>query len=860
MMSNDINIIVHQRYIPFLDNTITSIKLNKYYAAHKNFKNFMEIFQIKTNINYDNYDVLSIDELLGACTHIFGMMKRNKNKLIIKEHNIIIIYYSIKHYLNNQIFDIIKIINGLSYLLDKKNINIFDDDTSNLNYHKKIITYNTNLDHYANMGYLYGFISLLATKEIIVISYECSKKCTGDDLIINRKSCDHIVFHYMDGSVTSTGSGTIIFRGQLFLDLKYTFNYELLSRMVYKVLGNSGNMDGKNALSLLQKIINVLNIFIMSFKPLLFTKFYSVPSVKQNKFYKNDFAFLQYVKNILCSNVDVNTKNKLYSQSIHLLSKYNSNNEININKYLTNALHNNNLPHILSLIFDTECPPTNTKLNKILLKCGTIEECFKENTDIFTTDAYKMLMMEHAGKNSVQLKEFIMNSWRDEITDHDIAAIIIQIAYTLYSMNYVLGISHNDLHTENIFVETFWRIQSSYYLIMFGEVLNKIYHEMNDKSYDKFVGCRESAKEKQWEVINGLKGILYIQTKYEAKIFDFDGGHFLYGSFNEHTQNMSSDMYHNFDTPHKLIFEHPLKNIQEYSQTTNKFYLYKDLENSEQYSQQLFNINKKFGINNINKSSDKITNNLTRGDIMVMSNLIGSYPSLYHKYDMTTVALRIALVIAKEINDNIEKEFKINNNEEEKILSIQKLDKIKKKWFKFLRYLLGVTGNDELDYSIFFTTGAKFDDLYVKYGNLTRFKRSEINKRCTTSKSPIEVLFDVFKNHTTIGYYAAAKERPTHKSIDDTKIYAYHATQLSNITNMPPTSTMFTPPDITTNDKLDNVIRSICGDNNDMELEHIVKLNKIAPQLLTEIQKKYITENVFQDSINRLNDGLIVQY
>lgn len=766
-------------------------------------------------------------KMIGNTITEYDGVKLNKNKMINDlillrdKHQFTIddkmmfgdIYKSLKHYVNDTVMTVGIFLNGLINLLklEKHYINK-DNDTITRTPNADDILLNirkTNLTIYTNIGYLYGFISWLVAHEVIYIKYDCGEECSID-LKRNEKKCVNTLFNTMDGTLSGTGSKTIIFKGQLFSGIEYEINYELLLRLIKKTISRPKTIDYNDIIQQLTKLVSMINIFIMSFRPLLFTKLYSIP----RNILHNDAYYL--------TNAIIDYREEYIDEMKRHLSKYESINEINIYKYLTNAMYNNHLPHVLSYITDIECNANMTKLNDVVLSCGKLKECYNEKLP-FEYDKYKLLILEHAGKNSVSLTEFVKQSWREEITQHDIAAIILQIAYTLYVMNYVLGIIHNDLHCGNIFIEKYWRIRSSHYYVGFGRILNDIY--MN---YHIFDDCKDDP---EWEIRNGCKGLINIQSQYEVKIIDFDSAHLMYDQYDRQTLELIKNIYCKSNTPYNKVYEHTSEQIMsDMSDMHNKFFIYKNTP--ETYSDQLYEKNRQFGIDNIFRPNTKVSDGLTFGDIVTLCGTLKTLPRYVHKYDFTTVLFRIMNLINYDLI---------------KTLSRDQVEVIKHKWFGFIKYILNSdhpSGNP-LDYNIFYTRLCSLNSGFKNY-----FKRSEINNVCEKSKTPISVLFDVFKNNTYISKFFASREHPTKRGIDHTKLYAYHINQFSERTKIIEHSTLFTPPDVDKDIAL-RALREILPDDIDV-------LSRVAPQLLNDENKLMIIQDLY-DKVESLN-GPLVQF
>lgn len=796
-------------FVTNINNIIKFINDNFYLKAFKATKELVNTID-NTITEYDGVRLpikKMVDDLI---------LLRGKHQFTI-DGKIILgnIYKSLKHYVNETVVTVGIFFNGLINLLKSENyfINRNDDmitqrvNPQNINDILLNIR-KTNLTTYTNIGYLYGFISWLVAHEVIYIKYDCGENCSGPDLKRNEKKCVNTLFNTMDGLLSGTGSKTIIFKGQLFSGIEYEINYELLLRLIKKSI--SGTIYYPDVIQQLTKLVSMINVFIMSFRPLLFTKLYSIP---RNRLH-NDAYYL--------TNAIIDYREEYIDEMKRHLSKYEAINEINIYKYLTNAMYNNHLPHVLSYITDIECNANMTKLNDVILSCGKLKECYNEKPP-FEYDKYKLLILEHAGKNSVTLTEFVKQSWRMEITKHDIAAIILQIAYTLYVMNYVLGITHNDLHCGNIFIEKYWRIRSSHYYIGFGKILNDIY--MKHRIFDD---CKDVP---EWEIMNGCKGLINIQSKYEVKIIDFDSAHLMYDQYNTRTLELINNIYCTPNTPYNKVYEHTTEKIMsDMKDKSDTFFIYSSIPKG--YSDQLYEKNKRFGIDNIFRPNTKVSDVLTFGDVIALCGTFKTLPRYAHKYDFTTVMFRIMNLI---------------NFDLAKILSIDKVNIIKEKWFGIIKYILNSNhpSSDPSDYSIFYTRYGSLNSGFKNY-----FKRSEINNVCENSKTPISVLFDAFKNDTYIGKFFASHERPTERGIDQTKLYATHIKQFEQREEIMEHSTLFTPPDV---DK-DMILEAL----NKILPTNINDLSRVAPQLLDDENKSKIVHN-FSYKVNNLN-GPLVQF
>lgn len=794
-----------------IETIINSLNNFKYHNAFKNMN--LLIKELKKNNSEIDPHIIDARHEHDIILY-FDLIKENLHNTSTTNNILSYILSYIRYKLDNQINKIIIFLNGLIQFIESET-KIYNDMNININ--------KTNIMNYTNANYLYGYISWLEAYELIIIKYECGKDCVGPMLKQNEKQCKDTLFASIDGNISGTGSQTIIFKNQSFFDMNYEFNYDLILRLLIKHIerGTLTRLDYENLIIInMKRVVELISIFIMTFRPILFTKLYSVPKPLDQT--KNDEY---YIKRSL-----TDFTLQFYNEIRKYFSKYRTQNEIAINKYLSNASHNNNLPHILSYITDIVCDANNSKINNIILpSCGSIKECFNEDTRIFSYDKYNILFLEHCGKNSLTLHDFIMQSWRSEITKEDIAGIFIQIAYTLYTMNFVLGIVHNDLHDKNIFIENFWRNRTNHYLIMFGDVIKHIYNHLKTQPNDDiFKDCREITQPEYEINEDGCKGILNVQSKYEIKIFDFDRAQIIYNNFNALTINNIKTLYQNPNSPYTKIYKHNIDQlVTEYQESNGKFLLYRKLDNA--LSNALYEENKKFGINNIFTFKKSVSSGALWGDISASLGLVECLPSQYHKYDLTTICLSIVKTIDKEFGGDVNRQ-----------------QIIKSKWFEFLKYILipNSPATNEYDYSIFYL-GKSSNELKVDIGGKHKSNRSIINELCVTSISPIKILFDAFINESIIGQYFARKGKPTHEGIDHTKLYATHWKQFYR-NQIIDYSTLYTPPD-TNPEKVHRML-----------LKQLGNLNKIAPQLIYgEMVNK--TKDEFIKRLNNFN-GILTQY
>ena len=482
-------------HIQYLYNVIDYLGDSKFFSAFKNFKSFIVLS--KLNITQSaNYNILNIPDIVEL---LYKIIEQPHD---IYKYDIDNILYNLKYYTNIPIKKCSIILNGLLCLLKNTDEEISDlDGLSEFS----IMVEHTDLHRTVNYGYVYGFISSLVANELMFINYDCGKQCNMSPVGSQqkyclkkdqKKHCTNVFFHTMDGKLSGTGSKTIVFRNQSLFDLEYKYNYELIARILYRSLGNT-KMSSIDKITYIRKqtvkLVNMLNVFVLSFRPTLFTKLYYVPKYVR-----------PYHKYTLCN--DPNNIN-MYLDALNDFAKYRCLNEKKISQYLTNVIHDNHLPHIISHITNISCDDIDTKLNDIRLTCGSLKECFGVGA-VQTPHTYELLLQEHIGKNSMTLKEFVKYSSDDDVQINDIIAIIIQFAYSTYVMNYILGISHTDIHIENIYVEKHWRCGSIDYVIMFGQIMKQIYDTFATMGRkDIFKNCRETEKDAKWASYSTLKTI-----------------------------------------------------------------------------------------------------------------------------------------------------------------------------------------------------------------------------------------------------------------------------------------------------------------------------------------------------------------
>lgn len=832
-----------------LNNIIDCLNNMNYFKAFDYFREFKKLTKI---INRP-----ALQTLVSIADMKILLRNMADNIETIVYYDLDNIIHNMKQYVNITIRKCIVVLNGLMYLFETTHTNIHDlDDIPPFS----ITSHHTNLRSYANLGYLYGFISLLVANELIFINYNCGEKCDDAHLKLNEKQCSNIFFHTMDGKLSGTGSNTIVFRNQSLFDIEYDYNYELIARILYTTISHKQLSDSEKITYIRKntnKITNLLNVFIMSFRPTLFTKFYCIQKILQNDY-----------KLRLCNNPSDET---IYIDVSKGFAKYRCANEKNVCQYLSHAIHNNHLPHIMSYITNISCDAKNTKLNDVRLNCGSLKECFGINK--LDDYVYELLIQEHIGKNSMTMKDFIKYSDDDTIQTNDIAAIVVQFAYTTYVMNYILGISHSDIHIENIYVEKHWRIRANDYVIMFGKLMKKIYDIFATPEYrnkDIFKNCRESPTDAKWEINNdGLKGILNIQSRYHINIIDFDRALFTYGGFDESTyhndtplnpstERLIKTLYTDTQTSWGEIYKHNIPQLlDEYQHSTNKFFIYKDLPQS--YSDELYKINKRFGCDKLFRLADKLSDHYTWGDVVTAGGMLEFLPSMQHKYDFVGLFVRIGFTvwtyIPKDINEELERKYKMPIEqlvESESVnvkIDIQKrntkLTSIANKWYPVLKYILGL--NDTID-----EMAKRFGvDHRMKFKHM--FERGYINQLCVNAKSPTDILFkDVFVNTTFIGSCFASNIHKTTAGIGETKMYAIHHTQISRH-KIPHTSTVFTPPDVTTEEAQKAISNSI--QNSDIKY-----INRVAPQLLSDLQIQTIISNILPENLDKITDIPLVQY
>ena len=300
-----------------------------------------------------------------------------------------------------------------------------------------------------------------------------------------------------------------------------------------------------------------------------------------------------------------------------------------------------------------------------------------------------------------------------------------------------------------------------------------------------------------------------------------------------------------------------VKLLEEYKQTENKFFIYKDLPQS--YSDELYKNLKQYGSNKLLRLSKKLSPPYTWGDIVSISGMLDFLPSSQHKYDFVSLFARIGFTvwsyIPKDFNKELENKYKkpieqiIKDTSADAIYDIQKrnskLKTIAAKWYPVLKYVLGL--NDTLEeMSVRFGT-----DRRMKFKNM--FERGYINQLSTHAKSPTDILFkDAFVNESFIGSYFASRNNPTCVGINETKMYAIHHTQLIRH-KIPETVTVYTPPDVTIED-CQRVLSQCINYNN------VPFVNLVAPQLLMDTQIQTIIDSILPDNLNKITDTSIVQY
>lgn len=664
-----------------------------------------------------------------------------------------------------------------------------------------------------NEGFFHGFIPNLISCELLKVKYFCGENCHGNDAINRKEECVYQFFHRSDGRISGTGSSTIIFKGQSFFELNHEINLEMIGMIVKRM-----NISSKLQLCIFNKIIDIIKTYMQAYKPYLFTKMYIHITPK--------ISLSQCVDNLLKIKVSPNTEKYCPQEYLDMrkhISKYLAQNEVNIQRFLTkfNSIHN--FHHVIPLIHNFKCFAKDTTLNNLFLECGTLPECLSyDDKDIST---YEGICMDHIEKNSMTIKDFIKYSGHKKsgITQHDIIAVILQLAYSIYILNYTLGIFHVDLHTENIYVEINNRIKTNVYLIAMGDSLKKIYDAYKESPYDIFNDCRDA---NEWEMKeDGIKGFMNILTKYHVKMIDFDRSYMGYGKFNATSRDYIKKLYgyHENDVSQplwQLYLKHNNSELNEYNDIqSNQYTMYRHLPQS--FSQAMYNENKLCGVDAVWKHSDVIDGDITWGEILAVRNTLEMTPSTQHKHDFTFVLGRICAFIGYEYEEEINKMHK----EEPKYK--ERLEHIKKLWFPILKFLLNekMEHTGEYDYKKLLPFGEKYNRSFF----CERFDRSKIFPLLKTSKSPAELLFKlIFQNGNIVSDHIAQKKYPTKIGIMDTKIYAHHITQINNI-KMIDYDTLTYPPGIKQN-ILSHLINFIC--KNDVEL-----ISKIVPQIIEKQQQ-----------------------
>lgn len=186
------------------------------------------------------------------------------------------------------------------------------------------------------------------------------------------------------------------------------------------------------------------------------------------------------------------------------------NNEYKIYQITNKLLYFGYTPNISSLFIGADCDvnQATTYNNYKIRNNRSLKDYFNSEIglnpnirnllSIPTLKSYKIFLLELLN-NNVLLYDYIaknINSLDDNQNFYNIMAILIQIAYTLECF-YRIGLIHNDLHMENIFIETLKEPFDFFYIISSDDI-----NEIN-KGQE-------------------IKKIIRIRTNYFVRIFDFD--------------------------------------------------------------------------------------------------------------------------------------------------------------------------------------------------------------------------------------------------------------------------------------------------------------------------------------------------
>ena len=182
-------------------------------------------------------------------------------------------------------------------------------------------------------------------------------------------------------------------------------------------------------------------------------------------------------------------------------------NEQKIYQVTNQLLYNNCTPNISSFLLSGDCNAGNTiydsykvKLvhvnnnNKKMIKM-TLPEYFAENLGGSTIKSYRIFLLELL-RNNITLDQFVRINEpnfkeNNKYFNTEFILILVQIAYTLECF-YRLGLVHDDLHLNNIFIETLENPVNLHYILT-----------------DRITGKK-------------ISKIISIKTVYFVRIFDFD--------------------------------------------------------------------------------------------------------------------------------------------------------------------------------------------------------------------------------------------------------------------------------------------------------------------------------------------------
>lgn len=677
--------------------------------------------------------------------------------------------------------------------------------------------YNINLR--ANIGYWYGMISFFVKYGLIIITNNCGydcKKLIDENKPESKqylKECSEIIFGRADTSFKDYGSKSFNFRNISFINIKYKYNIKMIVSLIIKIFGNISN---ELINKYIKNMIDILNVFIMSMNTNIFGKI-TIETALSDKTMM-DLGLTE--KNMI--------EKKLIELSMNEMINYkgdwehkNENNKYTFifQEYARNFLYENELyfynffnklvfegvsPNIITILTNYECDFNNTMLNNTLLKCGKLNECFNDtkNMNEIEYKKYKILMTEHISKHSTTLTDFINDSWREDITEKDIFGIVIQIVYNLFILNYNLGILHNDLHTDNIFIEDYWRSRSFAYVIILNDILKDIFFDKTIKpENDIFKECREKEKNRYWEINNdGLKGVIIIQTKKCVKIYDFDKSEIAYGNKTEDELKYLTNL---IKTKYNKISSSIQQNVNDIINTnnisTNKYHLFRNIDIGysirlkEKYNNQ---------INDENINYKKSTLYITR-----------TSPINAGTYDIATLFGCIYVYIYKVLNIDEVKKNKIIN-----------------KWKDVLRYIL----NDDIDI-------LHNKDLLTQRGRINYNYRNLLALKC---KTPVEILFNIFTNDIKVGNnkiedYTANKKHKTHSGLSETKIYAQHYKQFNEQLKLDGMTSFYIPPFIN-NETKNNLYHLFYDKTNMNEKQKIL----MTPQLINDNDIEQLKMNI----------------